>query len=149
MSDNEKNDHGTHDRQTAGFVAAREARQAELAEDYVELIDDLITETGEARVVDLAQRLGVSHATVVKTVKRLSAEGLVVSRPYRSLFLSDEGRRLADRSRARHAVVRDVLVALGVSDATADIDAEGIEHHVSEETLDAMRRFLQQGGRRE
>ena len=130
-------------RQAGGFEKVREAHQTELAEDYVELIADLISAEGEARAVDLAKRLGVTHATVNKAVQRLMREGLVESRPYRAIFLTAEGRALADRVRARHSLVRDFLIALGVDRETAESDAEGIEHHVSPKTLAAFRRFLE------
>jgi DtxR family manganese transport transcriptional regulator len=130
-------------RQAGGFEKVREAHQTELAEDYVELIADLITAEGEARAVDLAKRLGVTHATVNKAVQRLMREGLVESRPYRAIFLTPEGRALAERARTRHSLVRDFLIALGVDRETAESDAEGIEHHVSPKTLAAFRRFLE------
>ena len=128
--------------QAANFRRVRRARQSEVAEDYVELIADLIAETGEARVVDIARRLGVSHATVIKTIGRLQRDGLALSKPYRSVFLTEEGQRVAEWSRARHEVVLQFLLAIGVSEAAAQSDAEGIEHHVSEETLAAFRRVI-------
>jgi DtxR family manganese transport transcriptional regulator len=131
-------------RQALAFRASREHNAAETAEDYAELIDDLIRERGEARSVEMAERLGVSHVTVAKTVQRLAKRGLVHCRPYRSIFLTDEGRTLAERCRARHKDVVDFLTALGVSARTAETDAEGIEHHVSGETLEAMRKFVRQ-----
>jgi DtxR family manganese transport transcriptional regulator len=124
------------------FQRTREDHSRERAEDYVELIDALIRETGEARATDLADRLGISHVTVSKTIQRLQREGLVTSQPYRSIFLTERGSDLAAASRERHALVHDFLVALGISEEVAESDAEGIEHHVSEETLAAMRRYL-------
>jgi DtxR family manganese transport transcriptional regulator len=124
------------------FERTRQDHSRENAEDYVELIEALIAEKGEARAVDLAQRLGVSHVTVSKKIQRLQREGLVTSKPYRSIFLTEEGRRMAEDSRMRHALVLDFLRALGVSGETAEVDAEGIEHHVSQETLNAMARFV-------
>lgn len=121
--------------------ATRKAHAQETAEDYAEAIADLIGTVGEARVVDLADRLGVSHVTVVRTVARLQREGLVVTRPYRSIHLTDRGRLLAEDSARRHEVVVRFLRALGISEPTAQADAEGIEHHVSEETLAAFARF--------
>jgi len=129
--------------QAARFEKLREEHQAETAEDYVELIADLIDYNGEARVVDLSKRFGVSHATVNKIITRLKKEGLVNSQPYRSLFLTEEGRALAESCRERHELVVKFLKALGVSDETADLDAEGVEHHVSKETLDAFRKFIE------
>lgn len=123
------------------FRQAREARRSELVEDYVELIDDLIGDGGEARQVDIAARLGVAQPTVAKMLKRLCEDGLVQQRPYRGVFLTESGRRLAGEARERHRIVERFLCALGVSPETARRDAEGIEHHVSAETLEAFRRF--------
>jgi DtxR family manganese transport transcriptional regulator len=134
-------------RQAAQFARVRTAQQTEKAEDYVEMIDDLINAFGEARVVELAERFGVSHATVNKVVKRLQRDGLVVSRPYRSIFLTDEGRALAAQSRARHQVVLDFLLAIGVGAENAERDAEGIEHYVSDETLGAFERITARTGK--
>ncbi|HVT11667.1 MAG TPA: manganese-binding transcriptional regulator MntR [Fimbriimonadaceae bacterium] len=124
------------------FQRTREDHSRERAEDYVEMIDALIRENGEARAVDLAQRLGVSHVTVSKAVQRLQRDGLVTAQRYRSIFLTEKGAELAAASQARHGLILDFLRALGVSEDVADVDAEGIEHHVSAETLDAMRKFL-------
>lgn len=124
------------------FQRTRDDHSRENAEDYVELIETLIEESGEARAVDLAERLGVSHVTVSKTVQRLQREGYVTSQPYRSIFLTDKGRAVAAASRARHDLVLRFLMAIGVTADVAETDSEGIEHHVSDETLAAMRRFL-------
>jgi DtxR family manganese transport transcriptional regulator len=124
------------------FSRTRADHSRELAEDYVELIDELIAEKGEARAVDLAERLGVSHVTVSRTIRRLMRDGFVSAEPYRSIFLTDEGKALAAASRERHDQVVSFLIALGVPDEVAESDAEGIEHHVSQQTLAAMRRFV-------
>lgn len=128
-------------RQAAAFDRIRKAHQTEIAEDYVEMIADLIAARGEARAVDLAERFGVTQATVNKTVARLQRDGLVTTRPYRSIFLTEAGSELAEMSRRRHQIVLDFLRAIGVSDANAEDDAEGIEHHVSDETLEAFERL--------
>ena len=119
----------------AKFDRIRRAHQSEVAEDYVEMISDLIEETGEARTVDLAARFGVTSPTVNAIVRRLQRENLVESRPYRSIFLTEDGKALAESSRARHQIVRDFLVTIGVPETVAEEDAEGVEHHVSEQTL--------------
>lgn len=119
----------------------REARAVELAQDYVEVIDDLIAQHGEARVVDIARALGVTHVTVTRTVVRLKKQGLVQTERYRSIFLSPAGKALARRVRKRHATVLEFLLALGVSESIARIDAEGIEHHVSEQTVQAFAKY--------
>ena len=129
------------DMRSRSFRQARQARRLALVEDYVELIADLIDETGEARQIDVAHRLGVAQPTVAKMLKRLAAEGYVSQRPYRGVFLTEAGRDLAEQSRGRHRIVEAFLRDLGISAETARIDAEGIEHHVSDETLRAFRRF--------
>jgi DtxR family transcriptional regulator, manganese transport regulator len=127
---------------SAAFKRVRADHSAELAGDYVEMIADLIDERGEARCTDIAMRLGVANATVVKTLKRLTDQGLVTQEPYRAIFLTGDGWKMADDGRRKHQIVESFLLALGVSADTAKIDAEGIEHHVSAETLKAMARFV-------
>jgi len=126
----------------------REEHAQEIAQDYVEIIADLIAATGEARVIDLARRLGVTHVTVARTIQRLQRDGFVTSLPYRSIFLTGTGRKLSKESRTRHEIVVDFLKSLGVPAAVAQSDAEGIEHHVSRETLKAFVKHLQPKKRR-
>ena len=117
-------------------------RATEVAQDYVEAIADLSAAVGEARVTDLARRLGVTHVTVNRTLARLRQAGYVNARPYRAIFLTDAGRKLATESKQRHETVVAFLESLGISKRIAELDAEGIEHHVSPETLAAFRRRL-------
>ncbi|WP_346911771.1 manganese-binding transcriptional regulator MntR [uncultured Roseibium sp.] len=124
------------------FNQARSARASALLEDYTELIADLLQEHGEARITDIARCLGVTHPTATKAVARLKREGLAVSRPYRGVFLTEEGAEMADRVRARHRLVVELLIAVGVPEEAAEMDAEGIEHYVSETTLAAFERYL-------
>jgi DtxR family manganese transport transcriptional regulator len=120
----------------------RQEHSQETAQDYVELIADLIGSTGEARVIDLARRLGVTHVTVGRTIQRLKREGLVTTQPYRSIFLTDSGRKLSEEARSRHEIVVAFLESIGVPAETARSDAEGIEHHVSDATLKIFMRHL-------
>lgn len=130
--------------QARRFAHVRSAHQTEMQEDYVELIADLIAATGEARATDLAERLGVTPATVANTLGRLKRDGLVEMRPYRSIFLTEAGTSLAARSKERHEIVVRFLLSLNVSREVAEIDAEGLEHHLSEETLAAMNAFCRE-----
>lgn len=120
----------------------RQEHSQETAQDYVEMIAELIETVQEARVIDLARRLGVTHVTVGRTLQRLRRDGLVTFLPYRSIFLTAAGRRLAEEARHRHEVVVEFLQSLGVPAAVANSDAEGIEHHVSRETLEAFEKHL-------
>ena len=127
----------------AKFERIRKAHHSEVMEDYVEMIADLIDETGEARAVDLAARFGVKSPTVNATVQRLQREGLVDTKPYRSIFLTDEGAKLAQSCKERHQIVHDFLVLLGVPSDVADADAEGMEHHISDLTLSLFKKATQ------
>src|SRR5579872_903003 len=124
--------------QARRFGKTRSAQSTALLEDYAELIADLLASEGEARPTDIARRLGVSHATAIKTIARLKREGLANAKPYRGVFLTAGGEALAGRVRARHRLVVDILRAIGVPDEAAEQDAEGIEHHVSDVTLAAF-----------
>lgn len=135
-------DRNSHPNDADRFLRARAKQSVALLEDYVEMIGDLIAETGEARVADIADRMGVAQPTATKTVARLKREGLATSRPYRGVFLTDAGAALADRVRARHRTVVELLIAVGVPSETAELDAEGIEHHVSDRSLAAFEAFL-------
>jgi DtxR family transcriptional regulator, manganese transport regulator len=120
----------------------RRDHASETAEDYVEAIDEFIETTGHCRLTDLAGRFAVSHVTANRTIARLQREGLVATEPYGPVELTSEGIKLAKVAKQRHEIVLQFLTTLGVSEDTAAIDAEGIEHHVSEETLVAMTRFI-------
>ena len=97
------------------FRRSRRDRAAETAQDYVETIADLTADVGEARVVDLARRLGVTHVTVNRTLARLQRVGYVNTKPYRAIFLTDAGRKLAEECKRRHETVAAFLRSLGIS----------------------------------
>ncbi len=124
-------------------VQSRLQHAEENTADYLEIIADLIDSVGEARIVDIAARLGVSKGTVNKKVRQLQREGLVRSQPYRSIFLNPAGQAIAQESKKRHTLVLEFLLAAGVSRHIAERDAEGIEHHVSPQTLTALRKLTQ------
>lgn len=128
--------------QARRFGKTRTAQSTALIEDYVELIADLLATYGEARPTDVARRLGVSHATAIKAIARLKREELATSKPYRGVFLTEAGHALAGRVRTRHRLVVDLLLAVGVPREAAELDAEGLEHHVSDVTLAAFASFL-------
>jgi DtxR family manganese transport transcriptional regulator len=130
------------DLQAENLSQTRHQHANEIAEDYAEAIADLVGEKGEARAVDLAKRLGVTHVTVGCTIARMQKAGLVTSEPYRAIFLTEKGHSLAEMSRSRHQTVVAFLRSLGIPERVAQSDAEGIEHHVSPETLAAFRAAL-------
>ncbi len=128
------------------FGRARQARAASMLEDMTELIADLHAATGEARMTDIASHLGVAHPTASKAIARLKREGLAVSEPYRGVFLTAAGQAMAERSRQRHRLVVDLLIAVGAPAEAAEADAEGIEHYVSRATLEAFDAYLKKRG---
>ncbi len=131
--------------QAEGFATVRQAHETEMAEDYVELIAELIETRGEARPVEIAERLGVKPPTVTKNISRLKAAGLVRRERYRAIFLTDAGQALAETCKRRHRIVVAFLRQLGIDEETAERDAEGIEHHVSKTTLQAFEYHLNKG----
>lgn len=138
----EETDFPAAEARAEGFQAVRDAHRSEIAEDYVELIQELIAQTGEARPVDIADRMGVRPPTVAKNLSRLQRDGLIRRERYRSVFLTESGRALAETCRERHRIVVAFLIGLGLDRETAEQDAEGIEHHVSDRTLAAFRTAL-------
>ena len=127
---------------THSLRKTRKDHATEIAEDYVELIAELIRIQGSCRVTELARRLGVSHVTASRTVGRLVTAGLAETSPHQPIELTQRGKRMAAAARARHEVVFEFLKQLGVRELIANSDAEGIEHHCSPETLAAMQRFI-------
>jgi DtxR family manganese transport transcriptional regulator len=128
--------------QAENLRRSRRDRALETAQDYVEAIADLSVSLNEARVTDLARRLGVTHVTVNRTLARLRRAGLVNTKPYRAIFLTSTGKKLAAETKQRHETVTAFLRSLGISENVAELDAEGIEHHVSPETLATFERLL-------
>ena len=120
------------------FKKVRDAHKTENTEDYLEIIADLLNAKGEARIVDIADKLGIAQATANKTVQRLLGQGYVNKEPYRSIFLTLKGQKVASASKKRHIIVLTFLQNLGLDSKTAEADAEGIEHHVSDKTLKKM-----------
>ena len=123
------------------FSKVRNAHKTENTEDYLELIAELLNSKGEARIVDISESLGIAQATANKTIQRLQTQGFIKREPYRSIFLTLKGQKIASASKKRHNIVYNFLLNLGLDKNTASEDAEGIEHHVSEKTLRKMDNF--------
>jgi len=123
------------------FKKVRDAHKSENTEDYLEIIADLLNVKGEARIVDIASKLDIAQATANKTIQRLQNQGFVNKEPYRSIFLTLKGQQVASISKKRHIIVLTFLKNLGLDIKTAEADAEGIEHHVSDKTLKKMEQF--------
>lgn len=107
-------------------------------EDYLERILDLINTKGYARVVDIAQSLKISQASVTNMVQRLDAEGLLKYEKYRGLVLTASGEALAKNITRRHQLLSDFLRLFGLDEETIFRDVEGMEHHISPATVRAI-----------
>ncbi len=133
--------------QARRFGKTRSAQSTALLEDYVELIADLLESEGEARPTDIARRLGVSHATAIKTIARAQARR---ASPPRGPIAACSSPRRARRWRiacGRGTGSWSICCARSACQAKpAEADAEGIEHYVSETTLKAFAQFLKSRG---
>lgn len=121
--------------------------RSEIAEDYVKLIAELIGSFGEARTVDIADRLGVKSPTVTRNLSRLQRDGYILHERYRGVFLTEKGQELASKCEERHRVIMKFFLALGLDKKTAESETEGIERHVSPATLRAFQNFISRGSK--
>lgn len=133
----------TRSSRPALFKTTQNRKSVELLEDYVEAIYETINLKGIVKNVDLCKFFGVSNATVSKNIQRLIKAKLVKSEKYKSIFLTDAGKKLAQKSNARHEILYKFLIKLGISKKTAETDSEGMEHHISNETLNMMKKYIQ------
>lgn len=104
-------------------------------QDYLEQIDTLIESKGYARAVDIAAALGISQPSVSAMLQRIDAEGFVVYEKYRGVVLTERGREIARDIRRRHEVLTNLLRHFGLDEDTIYRDVEGMEHHISPQTL--------------
>lgn len=123
-------------------MAVREQHQKESAEDYTELIEDLIQQKGEARTCEIARHMNISHVSAVKALRRLQREGYLETTPHQPVVLTEKGKSLAAYSKARHVFLIEFFTYLGVPDEIVSKDVEGMEHHISEETMNALKNHL-------
>lgn len=122
------------------FEATRRQRGAEVVEDYTELIAELLDKGGKVRICDIAKEMGISHVSVLKTLRKLVRDGFVEQDS--GIVLTDKGLATARLSKHKHLVLMQFLQKIGVPEDIAACDAEGIEHHISQETLDAIETFV-------
>jgi len=113
-------------------------------EDYLEQILDLINTKGYARVADIAQGLKISQASVTNMVQRLDMERLLKYEKYRGLVLTTAGETLARNIMRRHQLLTDFLRMLGIDEEVIYHDVEGMEHHISPQTLRAVEALVVQ-----
>ncbi len=113
------------------------------AEDYLEAILNVTLEKGYAKTKDIAEKLGVQPPTVVEMVQKLDMKGMIVYRRYEGVTLTPKGRSIAEVIKHRHDTLTAFLTAIGVSRSTADHDACIIEHELSQESVEQIRRYVE------
>ena len=119
-------------------MAAGPLAMTKSLEDYLEAIHRQVRAGGSARVVDIANALGVKMPSVNNAVRELAALGLIDHTPYQQLHLTAEGERVAIDIYRRHTLLKDFLMAIGVSEVNAEADACSMEHVLSPETLERL-----------
>ncbi len=127
---------------SGAFKATRKTHSNESAEDYTELVADLIEANGEARTVEVARHLGISHVTALRTIRRLQNEGFFETAKHKPIYLTAKGKKLAAYCKERHQTILQFLNLIGVPEKVAEVDAEGVEHHISKETLRALKEHI-------
>ncbi|MGK0186946.1 MAG: Mn-dependent DtxR family transcriptional regulator [Verrucomicrobiales bacterium] len=116
--------------------------ESSAVEDYLERILHLLDSKGYARVADVAEGLGIAQASVSNMVRRLDKKGLLVYEKYKGMTLTQEGELLARKITKRHGILEEFLDLLGVEKETAYRDVEGMEHHISSETLRGIQQII-------
>lgn len=111
-------------------------------EDYLEKIYELMKEKGYARVSDIASSLSVQPSSVTKMIQKLDEKKLVTYEKYRGIVLTPKGEQLGKSMKMRHKRLEEFLRMLGIGEETIQKDVEGIEHHVSPSTMNALNNLV-------
>lgn len=107
-------------------------------EDYIEIIYNLIDTKGYARVADIAESLEVHPSSVTKMVQKLDKDGYLNYEKYRGFVLTSGGKKIGERLVFRHELLEQFLEIIGVDEANIYEDVEGIEHHLSWNSIDRI-----------
>ena len=122
--------------------SAKKEDRTDRMEDYLEVIYELVEQKGYATTVDISTFLNVSSPSVTKMTQRLDETGYLKYEKYRGIRLTDEGIRIAQNIRNRHALLAEFFKMIGVDEESANSDAEGIEHHLHPETIKRLEDFM-------
>ena len=113
------------------------------AEDYLEAALMLTLDGERIKVTSIAENLGVSKPAVTNALSELAEKGLLIKQPYGDISLTEQGKKEAERVYSKHRLLHDFLLRLGVSEQTAGIDCCKIEHVLSEETVECIKKFME------
>jgi Mn-dependent DtxR family transcriptional regulator len=111
-------------------------------EDYLEVIYELIKKRGYATQTDISESLNVSLPSVTKMLQRLDENKYLEYEKYRGINLTEEGIEVAENIHEKHGLLSEFFKMIGVDEDVANIDAEGIEHHLHSQTLKKLREFI-------
>ncbi len=112
-------------------------------EEYLEVVYGLISEKGQARVSDIAERLGISPASVTEMIQKLKKNGFVTQERYGPIKLTEKGTKIAEIVRRRHEILKAFLQLLGINEEIAESDACEIEHNVNQETVKRLTSLIE------
>lgn len=136
-------DQGAWTHSAVPIRAAQAAASGQTMEDYLERIHELIESKGYARPIEIAAALGIRQSSVTKMMKRLHEQGYAIYEKHRGLTLTKTGEELALQVRRRHKAVSEFLRMLGVDEDLLQQDTEGIEHHISSQTMHRLESLVE------
>ncbi|MEE8178672.1 MAG: iron dependent repressor, metal binding and dimerization domain protein [Nitrosopumilaceae archaeon] len=111
-------------------------------EDYLEVISELVELKGYATTLDISRYMNVSAPSVTKMLQRLDEDGYLEYEKYHGINLTQKGNQVADAIRQKHGILLEFFEILGIGHYTANLDAEGIEHHLNPKTIRQLRKFI-------
>jgi Mn-dependent DtxR family transcriptional regulator len=117
-------------------------QQTDRMEDYLEVIYELIKKKGYATQTDISESLNVSLPGVTRMLHRLDESNYLKYEKYRGISLTEEGIEVAKNIHEKHTILSEFFKLIGVDEDIANIDAEGIEHHIHAQTLKKLREFI-------
>lgn len=117
------------------------------SEDYLETILQIQTKKGVVRSIDIAHELNFSKASVSIAMKKLRENNYILVDENGYITFTDEGYKIAQKVQEKHELLTNALIALGVSKEQAEIDACKVEHNVSDETFEAIKRHMKKRGK--
>jgi len=123
-------------------------QQTDRMEDYLEVIYELIKKKGYATQTDISESLNVSLPGVSKMLQRLDESKFLKYEKYRGINLTEEGIEVAENIHERHGLLSEFFKMIGVDEYIANVDAEGIEHHIHPQTLRKLREFIRKHKKR-
>jgi Mn-dependent DtxR family transcriptional regulator len=112
-------------------------------EDYLERIYKLIDEKGYARVSDIAEGLEVHPSSVTKMIQKLDKDNYLIYEKYRGLVLTNKGKKMGKRLMDRHHLLEEFLTIIGVQQENIYKDVEGIEHHLSWDSITCIETLVE------